>query len=194
VRPQLPFNCMTHWLCRLSFLSLCLLLASFSLIFLRCGNTRATPLGPSDNLVLKGQVRGGNQAVAGAEVRLYAAGSAGDGSSGTPVLSQHFHTGSNGQFDILTAYTCPTPASQVYLVAEGGRAKGYSDAPNSSIALMAYLGPCGSLSSVPFVSVNEVTTVGTLFRWLPTRDQQHRLVRQQRMQRPSTRHGRRSVN
>jgi hypothetical protein len=69
----------------------------------------------------------------------------------TPVTSA-----ADGSFTITNDYTCPTPGSLVYLTASGGNPGVGSN--NSAIMLAAALGPCGSLTSGTFISINEVTT------------------------------------
>jgi len=50
----------------------------------------------------------------------------------------------------------------VYLYAVGGD-PGLGDGTNSAIGLMAALGTCGSLSSAPYVVINEVSTIATAY-------------------------------
>jgi hypothetical protein len=69
---------------------------------------------------LKGLVQAGKQSIANSELRLYARGSIGDGSDSTELLSQPFHTDGNGEFSLSVASACPSPTSQVNLVAKGG--------------------------------------------------------------------------
>jgi hypothetical protein len=68
------------------------------------------------------------------------------------------YTDSNGGFNITGDYTCDS-GTYVYLTASGGNPGLTAGTNNTGIALMAALGPCATLSSVPFVYVNEVTTV-----------------------------------
>jgi trimeric autotransporter adhesin len=128
-----------------------------------CAGTKMIILDSPNSLNLSGLVQGGQQPIAGAELRLYATGSTGDGSTSTVLLSQPFQSGSNGEFTISGSYTCQSAASQVYLVATGGNPGLSSGSSNSSIGLMAALGPCGNLSGVSYTTVNEVTTVGSIW-------------------------------
>jgi hypothetical protein len=67
-----------------------------------------------------------------------------------------------GDFDISGDYTC-TPNSQVYVFAHGGDAGGGA---NSAAGFLALLGNCpaaGNFSSVPFIEVNEVSTVAAAY-------------------------------
>jgi hypothetical protein len=128
-----------------------------------CAGTKMIILDSPNSLNLSGLVQGGQQPIAGAELRLYATGSTGDGSTSTVLLSQPFQSGSNGEFTISGSYTCQSAASQVYLVATGGNPGLSSGSSNSSIGLMAALGTCGNLSGVSYTTVNEVTTVGSIW-------------------------------
>src|ERR1035437_5627354 len=153
---------------KLNPVTLCLPLGLLPLFLLAgCAGTEVVPVSPLTTLNLQGVVQGGQQPVADSKLQLYATGTTGDGSTSTALLSQPFQTGSNGEFTISGAYTCPSTASPVYLVATGGNPGLSSGSSNSSIALMATLGPCGSLSNVPFTTVNEVTTVGSIWPLAP---------------------------
>src|ERR1035437_5144200 len=153
---------------KLNPVTLCLPLGLLPL-FLLAGSagTEVVPVSPLTTLNLQGVVQGGQQPVADSKLQLYATGTTGDGSTSTALLSQPFQTGSNGEFTISGAYTCPSATSQVYIVATGGNPGLSSGSSNSSIALMATLGPCGNLSSVHFTTVNEVTTVGSIWPLAP---------------------------
>ena len=52
---------------------------------------------------------------------------------------------------------------QVYLIARGGNPGLSSESQNPALALTAMLGSCASLSASVPISVNEVTTVGTVW-------------------------------
>ncbi|HEY1741719.1 MAG TPA: choice-of-anchor D domain-containing protein [Granulicella sp.] len=105
---------------------------------------------------ISGQVHGGQQPIAGATIQLYTVGTGGDGSASTALLTATVTTDANGNFNLGTLYSC-TNATQVYLTATGGN-PGVSQS-NPNIALMVALGPCSSLASIPFVVMNELTTV-----------------------------------
>ncbi|HEY0308099.1 MAG TPA: hypothetical protein VGB94_08060 [Acidobacteriaceae bacterium] len=102
---------------------------------------------------------------------------AADGSnpSGCTALPQ---TDSNGNFVIGSGttydYTCPSTASQVYIVATGGNPGLAGTVNNQYIALMAGLGTCpanGTLSSSLFININEISTVATVWalqQFMPT--------------------------
>jgi hypothetical protein len=120
--------------------------------------------GPAD---ISGVVRGGQQPVAGATIQLYAAGTGGDGSAATPLITTSVTTNSSGSFDITGLYVCPTAASEVYLVATGGNPGLTSGTTNAQIAMMAALGPCGNLTPTTSVEINEVTTIAATYALAP---------------------------
>ena len=95
-------------------------------------------------------------------VSLYAAGKTGLGSASRSMLPAPVITDGAGGFGFSGLYTCQ-PGDQVYLVASGGNAGG---GVNSAIKMMTALGPCATLqanATTTFVTVNEVTTVGSVF-------------------------------
>lgn len=143
-----------------------LFLGSFIPVLTGCGSTKNLPINPLSALNLKGLVQAGKQPISNSELHLYATGSTGDGSDSTELLSQPFHTDSNGEFSISVASACPSPTSQVYLVAKGGNPH-LSSTSNSAIELMASLGACSNLSALPFTTINEVTTVGSIWPLAP---------------------------
>ncbi len=114
-------------------------------------------------VALHGTVHGGQQPVGGSSVQLYAAGATGIGSAAQPLLRQPVQSDSNGNFSIPASYLCPSASSQLYLIARGGSPGPSSGTNNPGIALMAMLGACGNLSSTAPISVNEVTTVGSVW-------------------------------
>jgi hypothetical protein len=134
---------------------------------------------------LTGSVHGGQQAIVGAQVYLFAANTTGYGGSGIAASPSnaslslltagagrtldssggatngdyYVTTDANGGFSITGDYTC-TQNSQVYLFALGGNP---GSGPNTAAGLMAVLGNCpaaGTFSSSLFVAVNEVSTGG----------------------------------
>jgi hypothetical protein len=121
-------------------------------------------------LAINGNVHGGQQPVSGAHVYLYAANTTGYGKPSLSLLeaadgtasdsdgNYYATTDASGGFTITGDYTC-TLGQQVYLYAQGGDP---GSGPNSSAGLLAVLGNCpgGTFATeVPFVEVNEVTTV-----------------------------------
>ena len=116
-----------------------------------------------------GSIHGGQQPVVGATLKLYATGSTGYGSpypytSGDNLLTTTVLSGAGGAFDVTGDYTCPSASTPVYIVALGGNS-GFTN--NNNIALMAALGLCGNLGSIPFVNMNEITTVASVYALAP---------------------------
>jgi glucose/arabinose dehydrogenase len=107
---------------------------------------------------MQGKVVGGQQPVSASTVQLYAVGTTGDGSAATP-LTISTTTDANGNFTI-PGYTCPTSITPVYITATGGN-PGLASV-NPAISLMTALGPCGSLSAIPFIQIDERTTVAAI--------------------------------
>ena len=140
-----------------------------------CGGLSPTASTSVAGSLMRGNVHGGQQPVAGATLQLYAAGNTGYGSAyvyttGTSLLGNNVvQTDGNGVFSIAAnQYTCPSSATPVYLVATSGN-PGLSNpaAKNTNLALMVALGPCGSLSMLPGLDINEVTTVASVWALSP---------------------------
>jgi len=130
-----------------------------------------------------GKVHGGQQAIVGASVYLYAANTTGYGGPGIAPSSSnasmsllnssgsntqkdgnnnyYVTTDSGGNFSITGDYSCPAGA-QVYLYSIGGN-PGLGSGNNSAAGFLAALGPCSSLTSSTFVFVDEVSTITTAF-------------------------------
>ena len=114
---------------------------------------------------ISGSVYGGQQPISGASLQLYAVGTSGDGSAATPLLTTAVISDANGNFSITGLYTCPSASALVYISGTGGSpAPGIS---NPQIALLAALGPCGSLTPSTFVNINEITTVAAVYALAP---------------------------
>jgi hypothetical protein len=110
---------------------------------------------------VRGSVQGGQHPISGSTIQAYAAGTTGLASSALPLLSQPAHSDANGSFSFDIA--CPSSTSQLYITAKEGNPGSSPGVVNPAIALMAALGPCGELPSSPSVTVNEVTTVGSIW-------------------------------
>lgn len=152
------------------------LLASLPLPFLiaGCSLTSTTSILPALGLSLHGKVHGGQQPISGAHVYLMAANTSAYGNPSVSLLNSgitgfsdsvgaYVPTGTDGSWDITGAYTC-TPNTQVYLYALGGDP---GAGANPASGLMAVLGSCPNsgtfAASVPYVSINEVTTVAAAY-------------------------------
>ena len=127
----------------------------------------ATPI-PS----IQGYFKSGSTPVAGVRVQLYAAGSSGYGSaypytSGISLLGANaVTTDSSGNFTLTGMYTCPSTSTLVYLVGTGGSAIAGQPA-NPNLGMMAALGPCGTLAGTTAITVNELTTVASVWALAP---------------------------
>jgi len=156
MHPQSSPTLQRLWFVLLLCLAVPVLLSGCGSAF-HTGSSTAVPEG-----LPQGRVYGGSQPIGGATVQLYAAGTTGDGSAATPLLSPAITTAADGSFDLTGAYTCPTASSLVYVVASGGNPGLAAGTNNSAIALMTALGACGSLSPTTYITVNEATTVAAV--------------------------------
>ncbi len=116
-------------------------------------------------LTFTGTVKAGSAALAGASVQLYAAGSTGNGSTPTTLLSSAVTSSATGAFTIPAAYNCPSSSSLVYLLSQGGAIGSGSNNPNA--VLMAAVGTCGSITTSTAVVIDEVTTVAAIYALAP---------------------------
>ncbi len=137
--------------------SLCCVLAGCSAM------TSITPT--ADVPALQGIVHGGQQPVSGATIQLIVAGTTGYGSVGT-VLLLHVTTTSHGNFTLTLPQpsSCPANSGLVYMLATGGNP---GAGTNSALAEASILGPCSGLTSLTFISINEVTTVAAAYTLAP---------------------------
>ncbi len=127
-------------------------------------------------VVFQGQVLSGQQPVSGATIQLYTVGSSGNGSAATPMLVAPVVTDTIGMFNLAGNYTCGQSSSgqtisagsnQVYLVATGGSTYTTSLTGNPAIVMVAAVGPCTSLASTPFFTLNELTTAAAAWALSP---------------------------
>ncbi len=125
-----------------------------------CADVTVSEVGAGHPL-LRGAIHGGQQPIKGAVVQLYAVGTAGDRSASRPLIASPPLTDAHGGFDVSGLYSCPSADALVYLVAFGGDPGVGENNPAS--VLMAALGPCGGLNALSYVTVNEVTTVASIF-------------------------------
>ncbi len=125
-------------------------------------------------VVFQGQVLSGTQPIAGASIRIYAVGSAGNGSASTPMLTQSVTTDDAGYFVISGLYICGQSgtgttiqgSNQIYLVATGGTV-GSNQSANNSISLMTAVGNCSNLTAANNTVINELTTVASVWALAP---------------------------
>ena len=106
-----------------------------------------------------GRAMAGKTPVVEATVRLYAAGTTGNGSPGTTLLGSTLTTDAAGAFTVPAGYACPAAASQLYVIIRGGQAG--TAAPNPAITLATSIGACNQPASSAQFVINEVTTAAT---------------------------------
>jgi hypothetical protein len=151
--------------------------ASFSVLLSGCALKTSAPPDSASGIPLSGRVHGGQQPVVGAHVYLFAAGTTGYGAASTSLLTsgtvgsdslgQYVTTDANGSFTITGGdYTCIS-GTQLYVLATQGNPGIPGNQTNPNLALMAAVGQCpaaGDLqATVPFIFVNEVTTIGSVY-------------------------------
>ena len=153
---------------------------SLPLILTGCALNSSDAPTADAGLAIQGSVHGGQQPIVGAHVYLLAASATGYGKASTSLLNNvtgsttqdhsggptngyyYVTSGAGGAFSISGDYNC-TPNTQVYLYALGGDPGGGS---NSAAGLLAVLGDCPNgttFSSVPFITVNEASTVAAAY-------------------------------
>jgi streptogramin lyase len=144
-------------------------------------STTSSPTTPSTvaGSAIVGNVHGGQQPVIGAHIYLFAANPAGYGAPSisllnssqpginTDAIGSYVLTGPQGNFSISGDYTC-TSGQQVYLLALGGNPGLPPGETNPALALIAAFGACPEgqtnfASTVPYVFLNEVTTVAAAY-------------------------------
>ena len=114
--------------------------------------------GPTFNVT----VVAGATPLVGAAVQFYYAGTTGNGSTATALLSASVTTNAAGLAAVPANYTCPATTGLTYLKASGGTL-GSSTVNNTNVALMAAVGPCSSVTAGSSFTVNEVTTVAAAY-------------------------------
>jgi hypothetical protein len=144
-----------------------------------CGVSTDQLAGPGQvqGAAITGVVHGGQQAVSGAQVYLFAASSAGYGQPAVNLLKtgainvisggtygNYVLTGPTGGFNVSDDYTC-TAGSQIYMLSLGGNPGLAAGTNNSAIALLAALGSCpsGGFGQSFHLVINEVTTVAAVY-------------------------------
>lgn len=150
------------------FLTSVLLLSGCSANF---GNVANSPTQVTTQL--RGEIHGGQQPVAGAHVFLFAANPGGYGQSSTSLLTtgdgsdpgygDYFLTAADGSFNLNGDFICPAGNPVTYILATQGNPGLTAGTNNTAISLMASLGTCSSLSGIPSISVNELTTVAAAY-------------------------------
>jgi sugar lactone lactonase YvrE len=103
-----------------------------------------------------GKVLAGSQPIVGATVQLYAAATTGNGSAATALLSNALTSDSTGAFTVAAGYSCPTAASQIYIIVRAGQVG--SAIANPAITLASAFGACNQITADSEFVINEVTT------------------------------------
>ena len=142
-----------------------------ALLLTGCAGFQSASVAPvvTHGKAIRGTVHGGSQPVVGAAITVYAASTAGYGAPNTNILTATVVTDNYGAFDITSDYPC-VAGQQLYLLASGGNP---GAGTNANSVVMAALGDCTSASYPTFISVNEVTTVGSVFALAPFMSSTH---------------------
>ncbi|WP_044177248.1 NHL repeat-containing protein [Granulicella mallensis] len=126
---------------------------------------------------IKGVTHGGQQPLFGSHVHLLAAGTSGYASAATDVLTSgslpsdsfghYVTTDASGNFSLAGTINCTATAGNdqlLYLYStEGDPQPDPTPVPNTSVGLMAVVGACSTIANIPFVFMNEVTTVAAAY-------------------------------
>jgi hypothetical protein len=163
-----------------------LALATATLAMTGCAGFQANTLSTPGHITMsaiKGNVHGGQSPISGATIQVYQAGTTGTYGTGAvaliPTTTPQYYLGgangcvasgtqtcystvisdANGNFSITGDYTC-SAGTELYLTSTGGNP---GSGVNNASVLMSAIGLCDNLANVPFVQINEVTTVGTVY-------------------------------
>ena len=117
---------------------------------------------PQVSVQLRGVVRNGSQAIVGADVQLYITGMKDENPFSTALLKHPVKSDRDGSFMLSEMVACPLNAGEAYLVATGGQ-PAETPASSASLVLMSGLGACNRLTKLSVLTVNEVTTVGSIW-------------------------------
>ena len=134
--------------------------ANYSFTF-GTGTLTITPANNNPGVGFTGRAMAGIQPIVGATVQVYAAGTSGNGSAGTVLLTNTLLTDGAGAFNVPSGYACPAASSQLYVVVRGGYIG--AGAANPAIALATPIGACNQLASGSQFVINEVTTAATAY-------------------------------
>lgn len=132
-------------------------LADYNVVYVN-GILTITPAN-NPGVTFTGKAMAGNLPITGATVQLYAAGATGNGSAGSALLTDALTTDSAGAFTVPAGYSCPAPASQLYVIVRGGQIG--TSASNPAIMMATVIGPCNQLTASSQLVINEVTTAAT---------------------------------
>jgi hypothetical protein len=118
--------------------------------------------GSYSGVAFAAKVLAGSTPISGATIQVYVAGTTGNGSVPTKLISTALTTDATGAVSIAGGYTCPTSSSVLYIVAAGGSI-GPSGTANSAITLMSSPGACNSITTNATYTVDELTTVASAY-------------------------------
>jgi hypothetical protein len=146
---------------RLLWFCLC---ASVAAVLSGCGvSSLSVPSeSPTRLATITGSIHGGQQAISGALIQLYAANSTTLRGASTPLITSTVLSDANGGFSLSGDFTCPSSDALVYIVATGGNPGITGTVNNSGIAMMTALGSCSSITSAITITINELTTVAAI--------------------------------
>lgn|GEM_PF-3349856 len=141
-------------------------LSLFPLLLAGCGAGVSDTVTAAGTFHVTGKLHGGQQAVSGATIQLYAADTTTNAGAAHALLNKTVTTDAQGGFSITGDYTCDLSNPLVYIVATGGN-PGLPGATvnNSALAMMSLLGTCKDLLTAgasQFTWINEFTTVASV--------------------------------
>ncbi len=129
------------------------------------GTTSSPPTPPASGsfagVAFGGKALAGSQPIVGATVQLFNAGTTGNASTATSLLTSAVTTDATGAFLVPAGYECATGASQLLVTITGGKVG--SAAENAAIVLATAPGACNQITSGAQFTVNEVTTTATVY-------------------------------
>jgi streptogramin lyase len=127
---------------------------------------------------IQGSIHGGNQPIVGSHIYLFAANNIGYRAPSISLINPHapgaatdatgtyLISDTTGGFNLGGAYSC-IPGQQLYIYATTGNPGLQGNSNNEALALLSALGACpaaGNLAAtVPYISINELTTVATIY-------------------------------
>ncbi|MES2394105.1 MAG: NHL repeat-containing protein [Acidobacteriota bacterium] len=141
-----------------------------------CGMSTSTAthdvsIGPAQHR-LTGQVRGGQQPVSSALIQLWAVGNTGAASASTQLVQSSVYTDNTGGFDITGQWNCSDTATYgsdplLYITATGGNPGLGPGGSNPALGMLVALGPCSTVTANTRISINELTTVASVYSLAP---------------------------
>ena len=140
-------------------------------LFLLVTFTVTSQAAPPRPPTMTGTAYGGNQPVVGSHVYLFSPGtttgaasiSLMNSSTGySDSLGWYVLSNSSGDWSATGTYTC-TNGQPVYAYAAGGNPGLSPGTNNTGLALMSYIGVCGSIPTSSFTNINEVSTIAMAY-------------------------------